>query len=78
MFCLTNKSHICSVVFVKLLSVNEAAAVLSVSKRTIQQLTADRALAVVKFGRNVRYDIDDLTRFAESRKIREVGWKKTL
>lgn len=59
----------------KLIPVNEAAAVLSVSKRTIQQLTADRQLAVVKFGRNVRYDVDDLQRFAESRKIKAVGWK---
>lgn len=60
----------------KLLPVNEAAAALGVSKRTLQQLTADRALSVIKFGRNVRYDIADLERFAESRKVREIGWKK--
>jgi len=59
----------------KLLHVGEAAAFLAVSKRTLQQLTTDRLLAVVKFGRNVRYDIADLRRFAESRKIREIGWK---
>jgi len=64
-------------VFVKLIPVNEAAAVLSVSKRTLQQLTADRVVAVIKFGRNVRYDVDDLKRFAESRKIKEAGWKKS-
>ena len=59
----------------KLLPVAEAAAVLGVSKRTLQQLTSDRAVAVVKFGRNVRYDLADLERFAESRKVRAIGWK---
>jgi len=59
----------------KLLTVNEAAAVLSVSKRTLQQLTSDRLVAAIKFGRNVRYDTDDLERFAESRKIKAIGWK---
>lgn len=59
----------------KLLHVGDAAKFLAVSKRTLQQLTADRLIAVVKFGRNVRYDIVDLKRFAESRKIREIGWK---
>lgn len=58
-----------------LLSVNEAAAVLAVSKRTLQQLTADRFLAAVRFGRNVRYAVEDLQRFVESRTVREIGWK---
>ena len=38
----------------KLLPVSEAAAVLGISKRTLQQLTADRAVSFVKFGRNGR------------------------
>jgi excisionase family DNA binding protein len=59
----------------KLLQVGDAAKFLAVSKRTLQQLTADRSVAHIKFGRNVRYDIADLRRFAESRKIREIGWK---
>ena len=59
----------------KLLSVQEAAATLSVSKRTLQNLTADRQLAVVKFGRNVRYDEADLARFAEAKKVKPAGWK---
>lgn len=58
-----------------LLQVRDAAKFLAVSKRTLQQLTADRSVAHIKFGRNVRYDIADLRRFAESRKIREIGWK---
>ncbi len=59
----------------KILTTNEAAGVLSVSKRTIQELTEQRLLAVIKFGRNVRYDLADLERFAESRKIQAIGWK---
>jgi len=59
----------------KLLHVGDAAKFLAVSKRTLQQLTADRSVAQIKFGRNVRYDIADLRRFIESRKIREIGWK---
>jgi excisionase family DNA binding protein len=59
----------------KLLHLADAAKFLAVSKRTLQQLTADRHVAVVKFGRNVRYDLNDLRRFAESRKIRELGWR---
>lgn len=59
----------------KLLPVSEAAAVLGISKRTLQQLTADRAVSFVKFGRNVRYDMADLEKFAEARKVRAIGWK---
>ena len=60
---------------IQLLHVDEAAKVLAISKRTLQQLTAERSVAHIKFGRNVRYDLSDLRRFAESRKIREIGWK---
>jgi excisionase family DNA binding protein len=61
----------------KLLNVPEAAAVLAVSKRTLQQLTADRLIAAVRFGRNVRYSLEALQRFVESRTVREIGWKGT-
>ena len=59
----------------KLLNVNEAADMLAVSRRTLQQLTADRLLAAVRFGRNVRYSLEALQRFVESRTVREIGWK---
>jgi len=59
----------------KLVSVADAAVTLAISKRTLQQLTADRLLAVVKFGRNVRYDVADLERFADARKVKPLGWK---
>jgi excisionase family DNA binding protein len=61
----------------KLLNVPESAAFLSVSKRTLQQLTADRLIAAVRFGRNVRYSLEALQRFVESRTVREIGWKGT-
>jgi len=59
----------------KLLTTNEAAAALHVSKRTLQELAASRAIAQIKFGRNVRFDLADLERFAEAHKARPIGWK---
>lgn len=58
-----------------LLTTTEAAAALGVSKRTLQELAAARKVAQIKFGRNVRYDPADLERFADSHKIKAVGWK---
>ena len=59
----------------KLLSVMEAAAVLGISKRTLQELTAARKLAKIAFGRNVRYDEADLARFVEAHRVKPAGWK---
>ena len=60
----------------KLLTTPEAAAALGVSKRTVQELVAARKLAQIKFGRNVRFDLADLERFAESHKLKPSGWKE--
>lgn len=59
----------------KLLTTDEAAAFLHVSKRTVQELAAARKLAFVKFGRNVRFDPADLAAFAEANKVKAIGWK---
>lgn len=59
----------------KLLTTPEAAAVLSVGIRTMKELAKQRKIAVVKFGRNVRFDVADLERFAESNKVKAAGWK---
>jgi excisionase family DNA binding protein len=61
---------------IKLLDTIGAAAALRVSKRTIQELAAARKLAFIRFGRNVRFDPADLAAFAESHKVRVVGWKE--
>ena len=59
----------------KLLTTSEAARRLGVSKRTIQELAADRKLAFIKFGRNVRFAPADLDKFIESHRCLPVGWK---
>ena len=59
----------------KLLITEQAAAFLGISKRTIQELTASRKLAFIKFGRNVRFDPADLAAFAEKNRVKANGWK---
>jgi excisionase family DNA binding protein len=59
----------------RLLTTNEAAARLGISKRTIQELTASRKLAFIKFGRNVRFDPADLAAFTEKNRVKAIGWK---
>jgi len=60
---------------VKLLTTPEAAQRLGVSKRTIQELAAERKIGVIKFGRNVRFAVADLEKFIESHRSLPVGWK---
>lgn len=60
---------------VQLLTTDEAAARLGISKRTIQELTASRKLAFIKFGRNVRFSEADLAEFTEKNRVKAVGWK---
>jgi excisionase family DNA binding protein len=59
----------------KLLITEQAAAFLGISKRTIQELTASRKLAFIKFGRNVRFDLADLAAFTEKNRVKASGWK---
>jgi hypothetical protein len=59
----------------KLLITEQAAAFLGISKRTIQELTASRKLAFIKFGRNVRFDPADLAAFTEKNRVKASGWK---
>ena len=58
-----------------LFTTQEAAAVLGVGKRTLQELAAARKIAFVKIGRSVRFHTDDLIAFIESQKIKAQGWK---
>ena len=59
----------------KLLTTIEAAVALGVSKRTLQELTAGRKVASIKFGRNIRYHEADLEKFIESHRVQPTGWK---
>jgi excisionase family DNA binding protein len=53
-----------------LLTVRQAAALLSISERTLWGLTKSSQLPVVRIGRAVRYDFRDLTDWVEARKAR--------
>lgn len=46
-----------------LLRARDAAKLLSISERTVWQLTHEGKLASVRFGRTVRYDVHDLQAF---------------
>ena len=59
----------------KLLNTDEAAAELSISRRTLQELVSSRALGCVKIGRAVRFHPDDLAAFVERNRVKAVGWK---
>lgn len=52
----------------KLLKPKEAAEVLSVSERTLWNLTRNEEIPAVRIGRSVRYDPDDLREWIERRK----------
>jgi excisionase family DNA binding protein len=58
-----------------LFTTQEAAAVLGVGKRTLQELAATRKIAFIKIGRSVRFHTNDLIDFIESQKIKAQGWK---
>jgi excisionase family DNA binding protein len=58
-----------------LLDTSEAAKVLGMGKRTIQELVAARKIAFVKIGRSVRFDPADLRAFVEANRIKAAGWK---
>jgi excisionase family DNA binding protein len=50
------------------LTPRQAAAALSISERTLWQLTRDATVRCVRIGRAVRYDRRDLIAFVEARK----------
>jgi excisionase family DNA binding protein len=51
-----------------LLTVEQAAAVLSLSRRTLWRLTKDGKLPAVRYGRAVRYWIEDLKKWVEQQR----------
>jgi len=60
----------------RLYNLREAARMLDMGKRTLQERVAAREITVTKIGKSVRFDIRDLEAFIQSKKIRAVGWKK--
>lgn len=57
----------------QLLSERNAAAWLGVSPRTLWGLRASGEIPIVRVGRSVRYDVDDLRRFADHHKEQAGG-----
>lgn len=51
-----------------LINSREAAAILCISRRKLWELTASNQIPVVRIGRSVRFDIEDIERWVESNK----------
>ena len=59
----------------RLLDTDEAAAVLGIGRRTIQERVAARELACVKIGKAIRFHPDDIAAFIERNRHKVAGWK---
>ena len=58
-----------------LLNTIQTATELNISKRSLQELVADRKIGFIKFGRNIRFDRADIAAFIDSHRRQPVGWK---
>ena len=56
-----------------LLNTTESAALLGISKRTFQEQVAERKIAFIKFGRNIRFARADLEKFIAAHRSLPVG-----
>ena len=59
----------------RLLDTDEAAAVLGIGRRTLQERVQSREIACVKFGKSIRFHPDDLAAFIERNRHKAAGWK---
>lgn len=59
----------------QLLNTFQTATELNISKRSLQELVADRKIGFIKFGRNIRFDRADIAAFIDSHRCQAVGWK---
>lgn len=58
-----------------LIKTGEAAGLLGIGKRTVQELMADRKLPYLRIGRSVRFRVEDIMAFIESQMVQRKGWK---
>lgn len=56
-----------------LVSIDEAAVLLGVSKRTAQRFVERRAIPFYRVARLVRFDVRDLEQYLSGRRVEEVG-----
>lgn len=61
----------------KLMDTLAAARFLGMSKRTVQELVADRKLAFIKIGRSTRFHVSDLEAFIDVSRVKASGWKES-
>ena len=71
----TQKPHGAAEALEGLITTKEAAAFLCLSVRTIQELAAKRELPLIKIGKAARFDVSDLRKFIERKKLKATGWK---
>jgi excisionase family DNA binding protein len=58
-----------------LLNTNQAAAVLGIGRRTLQELVAGREIGAIKIGKSIRFAQSDLEAFIERNRVKAIGWK---
>jgi excisionase family DNA binding protein len=58
-----------------LLRIDEAAKVLGIGKRTLQERVEAREIACIRIGRAVRFHYDDLVAFIDKNRVKAIGWK---
>ena len=58
-----------------LINTGEAAGLLGIGKRTVQELMAARKLPYLRIGRSVRFRMEDITAFIEGQMVQRKGWK---
>ncbi len=59
----------------KLFNTDEAAEILGIGRRGVQERVASRELGCVKIGRSIRFSAQDLAAFVEANRVKAVGWK---
>lgn len=60
---------------IKLLKTDQAAEVLGIGRRTLQEKVEAREIACIRIGRAVRFDPADLAAFIERNRVKAIGWK---
>lgn len=61
----------------RLLTSIEAAGVLSIGRRTLQEQVAAGKIGCIHIGRSVRFHPDDLAAFIERNRRKATGWKSS-
>lgn len=59
----------------RLLTTTEAAAVLGIGRRSLQERVQAREIAAIKIGKSIRFSTDDLAAFVERNRVKAIGWK---